>query len=62
MVGSELFNMLVIVGAVCLCSAQGLVLDWRPLAREVGFFMASLLLLIFVLSDGRVELWQVSAT
>lgn len=54
--------MLVIVGAVCLCSAQGLVLDWRPLAREVGFFMASLLLLIFVLSDGRVELWQVSAT
>ena len=57
-VGSELFNMLIIVGAVCLCTSGGLMLDWRPLAREVIFFLGSLALLIFVLSDGQVEMWQ----
>lgn len=57
-VGSELFNMLVIVGAVCLCTSGGLLLDWRPLAREVSFFLGSLILLIFVLSDDKVDLWQ----
>lgn len=58
-VGSELFNMLVIVGAVCLCAGKkGLSLDWRPLVREVGFFFGSLVLLIFVLHDDKVELWQ----
>ena len=58
-VGSELFNMLVIVGAVCLCAGgTGLMLDWRPLIREVGFFMGSLFLLIFVLYDEEVQLWE----
>ena len=44
-----------IVGAVCLFSQSGLVLDWRPLVCEVGFFMASLFLLIWVLSDEEVR-------
>ena len=44
-----------IVGAVCLFSQSGLVLDWRPLVREVGFFMASLFLLIWVLADEEVR-------
>ena len=58
-VGSELFNMLVIVGAVCLgTGSAGLMLDWRPLIREVGFFMGSLFLLIFVLYDEEVQLWE----
>jgi hypothetical protein len=42
-IGSELFNLLVIVGSVCLLSGgAGLVLDWRILAREAGFFALSL--------------------
>eukprot|EP01043_Picozoa_sp_COSAG02_P010100 COSAG02_NODE_349_length_24073_cov_102.816092_26_plen_736_part_00 len=58
-VGSELFNILVIVGAVCLFTGSaGLMLDWRPLIREVGFFMGSLFLLIFVLWDEEVQFWE----
>ena len=34
-VGSELFNMLIIVGGVCLVTPIPLTLDWRPLVREV---------------------------
>ena len=58
-VGSELFNILVIVGAVCMfAGSAGLMLDWRPLIREVGFFMGSLFLLIFVLWDEEVQCWE----
>lgn len=55
-VGSELFNMLVIVGAVGLLSGPaGLQLDWRILVREAGFFGASLAAILIVLSDGEVQ-------
>jgi sodium/potassium/calcium exchanger 4 len=57
-VGSELFNMLVIVGGVCLVSEKALTLDWRPLAREVFFFTLSLILVIIVLSDEEVHTYE----
>ena len=53
-VGSELFNMLVIVGGVCLVTPKPLLLDWRPLSREIFFFTLSLIGIIYVLSDSVV--------
>ena len=35
-VGSELFNLLCIIGAVCLVPPRPLQMDWRPLSREVS--------------------------
>jgi len=35
-VGSELFNLLCIIGAVCLVTPRPLQMDWRPLSREVS--------------------------
>ena len=54
-VGSELFNMLVIIGGVCLVTPKALQLDWRPLSREVFFFSLSLVLVLWVLNDEQVE-------
>ena len=57
-VGSELFNILVIVGAVSVIVKSGLQLDWRILAREVCFFAASLIAVVMVLSDGLVTMTE----
>ena len=54
-VGSELFNMLVIIGGVCLVTPKALQLDWRPLSREVFFFSLSLVLVLWVLNDEEVQ-------
>lgn len=54
-VGSELFNMLVIIGGVCLVTPKALQLDWRPLSREVFFFSLSLVLVLWVLWDEEVQ-------
>jgi Ca2+/Na+ antiporter len=48
-VGSELFNMLVIIGGVCIVTPKALILDWRPLSREVIFFALSLIGVLWVL-------------
>lgn len=56
-VGSELFNILVIVGSVCILS-PGLELDWRILVRETSFFTLSLILLLIVLHDSKVEKYE----
>ena len=59
-VGSELFNMLVIVGGVCLVTPIPLTLDWRPLAREVFFFTVSLIGIIMALADEEVTIVESS--
>ena len=60
-VGSELFNMLVIIGGVCLVTPKPLLLDWRPLCREVFFFSLSLIMILVVLSDSEVEMSEALA-
>jgi K+-dependent Na+/Ca+ exchanger-like protein len=60
-VGSELFNMLVIIGGVCLVTPKPLNLDWRPLSREVFFFSLSLIMILVVLNDGIVEVREAVA-
>ena len=59
-VGSELFNLLCIIGAVCLVTPRPLQMDWRPLSREVVFFAISLIMLLWVLNDEKVETREAS--
>lgn len=51
-VGSAIFNILVIVGASAFVST--VILDWRPVVRDLLFYLISIGALIFVFFDGIV--------
>lgn len=60
-VGSAVFNVLVIIGLSAALAGSVLNLDWRPLARDSGFYIMSIVLLLtFVLgpSRGRIDWWE----
>ena len=60
-VGSAVFNILVIIGLSAAMAGAVLQLDWRPLARDSFFYIISvILLLIFVLpsTKGRINWWE----
>lgn len=53
-VGSAIFNILVIVGASAVVSTA--FLSWKPVVRDIGFYILSLLVLLFTFSDGVITL------
>ncbi len=53
-VGSALFNILVIVGGTALLGSAAL--NWQPAVRDLLFYFISLLLLYWVLYDGEISL------
>ena len=53
-VGSAIFNVLVIVGASALVAT--VVLEWKSVFRDIIFYLFSVGLLLFTLQDGKVEL------
>jgi K+-dependent Na+/Ca+ exchanger-like protein len=53
-VGSALFNILVIVGGSALMGTA--VLNWQPAVRDLLFYIASILLLLGVMADGVITL------
>jgi K+-dependent Na+/Ca+ exchanger-like protein len=55
-VGSALFNILVIVGGTALLGTA--VLNWQPAVRDLMFYLSSILLLLFVFADGTITLWE----
>jgi len=57
-VGSAIFNILVIIGLSALLAGQTLFLDWRPLARDIFFYIASIVALVGVVYDKKVEWWE----
>jgi K+-dependent Na+/Ca+ exchanger-like protein len=60
-VGSAVFNQLIIIGGAILASpGQRMTLDPRALIRDVGFYALTIIVLILVFRDGRVvtaEAW-----
>ena len=60
-VGSAVFNQLIIIGGAILASpGQRMTLDPRALIRDVGFYAITIIVLILVFRDGRVvtaEAW-----
>ena len=53
-VGSALFNILVIIGGTALMGTT--VLNWQPAVRDLFFYSLSILLLYYVISDGVITL------
>jgi len=56
-VGSAMFNILVIVALSCFVAGQSgasLLIDWRPVARDVCFYTLSIFMLAFYFDDGEV--------
>lgn len=60
-VGSAVFNILIIIGLSATLAGSVIQLDWRPLVRDSSFYIASImLLLIFVLpvTPGKIDWWE----
>jgi K+-dependent Na+/Ca+ exchanger-like protein len=55
-VGSALFNLLVIVGAAAV--VKNSLIAWQPVIRDLLFYGIAILGLYYVLYNGHVELWE----
>lgn len=55
-VGSALFNVLVIIGAAAIVKKA--VLTWQPVVRDTLFYVLAISALLFTFQDGRVVLWE----
>lgn len=54
-IGSAVFNILVIIGATAMLSSRPLQLDYRPVVRDNAFYFVSVILLIIVIQVGGDE-------
>ncbi|XP_038142451.1 sodium/potassium/calcium exchanger 3-like [Cyprinodon tularosa] len=57
-VGSAVFNILVIIGLCGIFSGQPISLSWWPLFRDAVFYILSILVLILVIYDEKVLWWE----
>jgi len=57
-VGSAIFNILVIIGLSALLAGSTLSLNWRPLARDITFYVISVIALIGVVVDDQVKWYE----
>ena len=57
-VGSAMFNILVIVALAAASTKETLDIDWRPVVRDCGFYSASITLMIIFFQDGRIYWWE----
>jgi len=57
-VGSAIFNILVIIAVTGMLAGQSLELDWKPLARDTVWYSLSIALLIAFTRDEIVEWWE----
>lgn len=53
-IGSAIFNILVIVGASAVVSTA--FLKWKPVIRDMGFYVIAILVLLFTFRDGAITL------
>ncbi len=58
-VGSALFNLLVIIGASAVVRTT--ILSWQPVVRDLLFYTLSIAVLFYVLDDGLVMWWEALA-
>ncbi|XP_077387308.1 sodium/potassium/calcium exchanger 3-like isoform X2 [Festucalex cinctus] len=57
-VGSAVFNILVIIGICGIFSGQPISLSWWPLFRDAVFYILSIVVLIVVIFDEKVQWWE----
>ena len=53
-----MFNTMCIIGGSALIAGRPVPLQWRSIVRDCGIYMASIVVLVVVLLDGRVETWE----
>lgn len=61
-VGSAVFNILVIIGVTAIFAGKTLHLDWRPLARDAFFYSASIFGIIGIFNDEKVFWWVLNCS
>ncbi|XP_017289819.1 sodium/potassium/calcium exchanger 3-like [Kryptolebias marmoratus] len=57
-VGSAVFNILVIIGLCGIFAGQPISLSWWPLFRDAFFYILSIVVLILVIYDEKVLWWE----
>ncbi|XP_061784139.2 sodium/potassium/calcium exchanger 3 isoform X1 [Nerophis lumbriciformis] len=57
-VGSAVFNILVIIGLCGIFAVQPISLSWWPLFRDAVFYIFSIIVLIIVIYDEKVQWWE----
>lgn len=57
-VGSAMFNILIIVAMAAAATTEVLDIDWRPVVRDCGFYSLSILELILFFQDGQIMWWE----
>jgi len=57
-VGSAMFNILVIVAMAAASTKETLNIDWRPVSRDCGFYALSIATLIIFFQDGQIHWWE----
>jgi len=55
-VGSAVFNVLAIIGAVAIVKRS--FLAWQPILRDLIFYCMALIILILTFYDGVIEIWE----
>lgn len=58
-VGSAIFNVLVIIGAAAMFKAVKL--QWQPVIRDMLFYILTIIMLLITFWDGRITLWEAIA-
>jgi len=57
-VGSAVFNILVIIGTTVIFAGQTLELDWKPLTRDCSFYCAAIIGIVATFNGGRIDWWE----
>ena len=57
-VGSAVFNLCCIIGGTALFTPALLVIDWKPITRDSFFYLISIILMIWVMHDSKVSLFE----
>eukprot|EP01025_Chloroclados_australasicus_P028000 TRINITY_DN27719_c0_g1_i1.p1 TRINITY_DN27719_c0_g1~~TRINITY_DN27719_c0_g1_i1.p1 ORF type:complete len:444 (+),score=40.33 TRINITY_DN27719_c0_g1_i1:1-1332(+) len=57
-VGSAVFNILVIIGITAVFAGRTLHLDWKPLIRDAVFYLAAVASILLIFMDKKVYWWE----
>ena len=57
-VGSAIFNILVIIGVTVVSTGNTLQLDWKPVTRDCAFYAAAIAGIVGTFQDGKTEWWE----
>mmetsp|Transcript_44117 Transcript_44117/g.70817 ORF Transcript_44117/g.70817 Transcript_44117/m.70817 type:complete len:644 (-) Transcript_44117:780-2711(-) len=57
-VGSAIFNILIIIGATVISTGKTLQLDWKPVTRDCLFYAAAIGGIVGTFQDGRTSWWE----